>query len=217
MPGAPPTTDGLTATTAFGYAGGYTDPDGLIYLINRYYDPATGQFTSVDPDVVDTSCPETRRLNMDLLPLIVPLLIIGVIVYMFTRRTRERASNAPLRGEIEARVCFSTLLARVSMLGTGGFEGGTRGYWNTLKGPARLIVGTDAFMVSSFFWEYAFRGRESSIALSQEPSSAVARDSIIITGESGGRQVQLAISRRGALPRPRQVRVRCWFVSGARV
>ena len=37
--------------TPFGFAGGYTDPTGLIYLINRYYDPATGQFLSVDPDV----------------------------------------------------------------------------------------------------------------------------------------------------------------------
>jgi RHS repeat-associated protein len=27
-----------------GYAGAYTDPDGLLYLVNRYYDPQTGQF-----------------------------------------------------------------------------------------------------------------------------------------------------------------------------
>ena len=33
----------------FGFAGGYTDVTGLIYLVNRYYDPATGQFLSVDP------------------------------------------------------------------------------------------------------------------------------------------------------------------------
>jgi len=37
-----------TDPTPFGFAGGYTDPTGLIYLINRYYDPATGQFLSVD-------------------------------------------------------------------------------------------------------------------------------------------------------------------------
>jgi RHS repeat-associated protein len=48
---------GLTATTPFGYAGGYTDPDGLIYLIHRYYDPATGQFTSADPDAATTGEP----------------------------------------------------------------------------------------------------------------------------------------------------------------
>ena len=55
--GAPQTAAGLTATTPFGYSGGYTDPDGLIYLINRYYDPATGQFISVDPDLAETQQP----------------------------------------------------------------------------------------------------------------------------------------------------------------
>ena len=33
----------------FGFQGGYTDPTGLIYLINRYYDPTTTQFLSIDP------------------------------------------------------------------------------------------------------------------------------------------------------------------------
>ena len=47
--GNPQTTGGLSATTPFGYAGGYTDPTGFIYLVNRYYDPNTGQFLSVDP------------------------------------------------------------------------------------------------------------------------------------------------------------------------
>jgi RHS repeat-associated protein len=55
--GNPATAGGLTATTPFGFAGGYTDPTGLIYLINRYYDPSTGQFTSVDPDVDQTLAP----------------------------------------------------------------------------------------------------------------------------------------------------------------
>ena len=55
--GNPQTSGGLTATTPFGYAGGYTDPNGLIYLINRYYDPATGQFISVDPDLSQTHQP----------------------------------------------------------------------------------------------------------------------------------------------------------------
>jgi len=52
--GNPAVSGGLTATTPFGFAGGYTDPDGLVYLINRYYDPPTGQFTSVDPEVAQT-------------------------------------------------------------------------------------------------------------------------------------------------------------------
>jgi RHS repeat-associated protein len=36
-------------TTGVGFAGSYLDSDGLIYMINRYYDPATGQFFSLDP------------------------------------------------------------------------------------------------------------------------------------------------------------------------
>jgi RHS repeat-associated protein len=55
--GNPQTTGGLTSSTPFGYAGGYTDPTGLLYLINRYYDPSTGQFTSVDPDASQTGEP----------------------------------------------------------------------------------------------------------------------------------------------------------------
>ena len=55
--GNPQTAGGLTATTPFGFAGGYTDPTGLIYLVNRYYDPATGQFLSVDPQVASTRQP----------------------------------------------------------------------------------------------------------------------------------------------------------------
>jgi RHS repeat-associated protein len=36
-------------TTPLGYTGAYEDAEsGLIYLVNRYYDPATGQFLSVD-------------------------------------------------------------------------------------------------------------------------------------------------------------------------
>jgi RHS repeat-associated protein len=55
--GSPETTGGLTTTTPFGYAGTYCDPDGLLYLINRYYNPATGQFSSIDPDVAQTLAP----------------------------------------------------------------------------------------------------------------------------------------------------------------
>jgi RHS repeat-associated protein len=55
--GNPQTTGGLTASTPFGYAGAYTDPTGLLYLINRYYNPATGQFLSVDPALSATQEP----------------------------------------------------------------------------------------------------------------------------------------------------------------
>ncbi len=55
--GNPETAGGLTGYTPFGYAGGFTDPTGLIYLVHRYYDPQTGQFISVDPDVSQTGEP----------------------------------------------------------------------------------------------------------------------------------------------------------------
>jgi hypothetical protein len=128
-------------------------------------------------------------------PLLIPLLIAGVWVYVFKRRNGERARNAPLRGEIEAQVCFETILYRASILGTGGFRS-IRGYWIPLRGPKRLIVGTDAFMVSApqALREFTFRGRETSITFSQVPSRLVDRDWIVITGQSGGRQVQLAIT-----------------------
>jgi RHS repeat-associated protein len=55
--GNPTTSGGLTATTPIGYAGAYTDPTGLIYLINRYYNPTTGQLLSLDPLVDQTQQP----------------------------------------------------------------------------------------------------------------------------------------------------------------
>ena len=55
--GNPEGSSGITAITPFGYAGGYTDTTGLIYLINRYYDPATAQFISLDPLLAQTLQP----------------------------------------------------------------------------------------------------------------------------------------------------------------
>ena len=55
--GNPSTSSGLTGSTPFGFAGAYSDPTGLIYLIDRYYDPATGQFLSVDPLLSDSHQP----------------------------------------------------------------------------------------------------------------------------------------------------------------
>jgi len=40
--------------TPFGFQGSYSDATGLIYLINRYYDPSTDQFLSIDPAVAST-------------------------------------------------------------------------------------------------------------------------------------------------------------------
>jgi RHS repeat-associated protein len=55
--GNPQTAGGLTSYSSFGYAGGYTNTTGLIYFINRYYDPATGVFLSVDQLIATTQQP----------------------------------------------------------------------------------------------------------------------------------------------------------------
>lgn len=36
-------------STPWGFGEGYADATGLVYLVNRYYDPETGQFLSADP------------------------------------------------------------------------------------------------------------------------------------------------------------------------
>ena len=134
---------------------------------------------------------------MDLLPqVLIPLLIIGVILYLYRRRNRERARNAPLRGAIEAGVSFEIALDRVCKLGTGGFEG-TRGVWIDVRGGAKqLVVGTDAFMISvpQALREFVFSGRESSISLTQMRFGPVGRDWIVIRDLADGSQVQLAVT-----------------------
>jgi hypothetical protein len=129
-----------------------------------------------------------------LLPLLWALAVMAIIICAFIRESRDRARNAPLRFDIEMQVCFSTALDHAMILGRGG-------YWIAIKGPKRLVVGTDAFMVvSSLGAAYALRGCESSIAFSQEPSRVVTRDWIVITGQNGAREVQLAVTRKGSLP-----------------
>jgi hypothetical protein len=120
--------------------------------------------------------------------------ILCVVAALIIQRNRERARNAPLRGEIEAQVCFRTPLRRVCKLGTGGF-GGNRGVWIDVRGPKRLTVGTDAFMISApqALREFAFTGRETSIALTRMRFGPAGRDWIVITGQASGRPVQLAL------------------------
>ena len=61
------------------------------------------------------------------------------------------------------------------------------------QGPKRLIVGTDAFMICApqALREFVFRGHESSIAFGQAVNPD---DCLMITGQAGGRHVQLAIT-----------------------
>ncbi|HUB42442.1 MAG TPA: hypothetical protein VMA72_26615 [Streptosporangiaceae bacterium] len=138
---------------------------------------------------------------MNPLPVLFSFVILAGILYLFIRQNRERTTNAPLRGEIQAGVRFATRLDHVSILGTGGF-GGTRGQWIRMRGPKRLVVGADAFMISmpQALREFVFAGRESSIRYSQAPSRLAQRDWIVITGQVSGREVQLAITKSAGLP-----------------
>ena len=137
---------------------------------------------------------------MEPLPFMAPVVIVGGIYLMMRRYRLERARNAPLRAEIAAQVRLATPLDRVSKLGTGGF-GGTRGYWIPVRGPKRLVVGADSFMISApqALREYVFTGRDSAIALSRMRCGLADRDWIIVTGTVGGREVQLAITKKDGL------------------
>jgi hypothetical protein len=134
------------------------------------------------------------------IPIVMAFVIISGIMYLFIRQNRERGTNSPLHGEIQRQVCLSTRLDHASKLGEGGFNG-TRGMWISFRGPKRLVVGTDAFMISmpQALREFVFIGRESSIAMSRSPSLLVQRDWIIITGQAGGRQIQIAITKKDGL------------------
>ena len=52
-----PMTGQLGSLTPYGYAGAYTDQTGLLYEVDRYLDPATGQFLSADPMLQQTLVP----------------------------------------------------------------------------------------------------------------------------------------------------------------
>ncbi|MHB8318667.1 MAG: RHS repeat-associated core domain-containing protein [Acidimicrobiales bacterium] len=43
------TVAGTPGTTPFGFQGAYLDPGGLLYMVNREYDPSSAQFLQVDP------------------------------------------------------------------------------------------------------------------------------------------------------------------------
>jgi hypothetical protein len=132
------------------------------------------------------------------LALVAQVSVAVVLIWAGTRLAinRRRARTAGLRSAIAAQLRFETTLdaARVYRMTTFGRDGHA---WFSMQGPRRLIVGTDAFIFSApnALREYAFRGCECCISLSQAPSSLfVKRDWIVITGPAGGRQVQLAIS-----------------------
>ena len=137
---------------------------------------------------------------MDLLRLLVivaPVVVIGTLMWVSTLKWRS-TRNTPLRREIEAQVCYTTILARASIFRKSAIAG-TRGRWTRLQGRTkRLTVGTSAFIITApqALKEFAFRGCDCSIAVSQAPSRFINRDWIVITGQSADRQVRVAIAHR---------------------
>ena len=63
---------------------------------------------------------------MDPLQILMSFVVISGILYLFMRQNRERTTNTPLRGEIQAGVRFATKLDHARILGTGGL-GAARG------------------------------------------------------------------------------------------
>jgi RHS repeat-associated protein len=91
--GNPQTMGGLTTYTPIGYAGAYTDPTGLLYLVRRYYDPTTGQFLTVDPLVDQTHAPYAYAFG-DPVNLTDPLgLGAGQEVYNFFAGVADEQTN----------------------------------------------------------------------------------------------------------------------------
>jgi hypothetical protein len=130
-----------------------------------------------------------------LLTFVGPLGVAYTLMWAGTRvvLNRQRTKAGGLRSEIAARMRFTTTVDHACLYRISAFGRS----WVSLRGPRRLIVGSDAFIFEAHnaLKEFAFRGGESSIAFSQAPSvTFVTRDWIVFTGQAAGRHVQLAIS-----------------------
>jgi hypothetical protein len=139
------------------------------------------------------------ELVAHVLPVLFVLAIAVLFAFALLQQHRERVRDAPLRAEIAAEARFEIALDRVRLFWTGGSR--DRGRWIRIRknGPMRLVVSPDAFAVRTPGAVWVFRGSESSIEFSQEPSRSASRDWIVITGPNGGRQVEIAISKKGSM------------------
>jgi RHS repeat-associated protein len=86
--------------TPFGFQGSYTDVTGLIYLINRYYDPSTSQFLSIDPDVAETGQPYAYTAD-DPLNATDPMGLHALPARFWTKKTLPKVANTKLRNIME--------------------------------------------------------------------------------------------------------------------
>ena len=126
---------------SFGFGGGYGDGTGFIYLVNRYYEPATGQFISIDPDAQATNTPYsyagddalnasdpnglrttvTRQQGMEAIKFAMTLL--NVTPYYFGAKYNHRLGPAPGQ-TFPASYLYCT-----------GKSSGANGHWGTVIEP----------------------------------------------------------------------------------
>ncbi len=113
-----------SVVTPFGFEGAYTDSTGLLYLINRYYDPTTDSFISVDPKVQQTDQPYAF-VNDDPLNGTDPLGLCW-ICKVFTSAVNSVAKVATDVGEFVNKYKTTIALAAIStvaIVATGGVAG----------------------------------------------------------------------------------------------
>jgi RHS repeat-associated protein len=122
-----------TDVTPFGFQGGYTDPSGTIYLINRYYTPKTDQFLSVDPDLSQTGEPYAFT-NDDPLNLTDPLGLIGAGNFCSRYGSHSRQCKAATK----AANALQKKLCKSGGCGRGGFTSVT--HWVDTHHKAIIVT-----------------------------------------------------------------------------
>ena len=115
-----PTISSGTDVTPFGFQGSYTDPTGLIYLINRYYDPSTNQFLSIDPNIATTDQPyvftnddplnSTDPLGDDAFSRWVACLVLAVAANCFAQFGANEPKGGPPPGAVSKQNIQNTLV-----------------------------------------------------------------------------------------------------------
>jgi RHS repeat-associated protein len=121
--------------TPFGFQGSYGDSTGLIYLINRYYDPSTDQFMSIDPAVAQTNQPYVFT-NDNSLNATDPL---GLKVSLSYLSVTTEKSQTVVFGDVRVTTTVSATLYGPGGNSTVQFEG---------KGKATLSAGRASVNVS---------------------------------------------------------------------
>ena len=131
-----------TANTDIRFAGGYQDPTGLLYLANRYLDPRTGVFLTVDPALPFTGDPYGYAAGDPMnasdptgqWPTAVIGAIIGAAVATGTNSVGYLVTNYD---DLSLRGAFGGITGG---LVSGAITGGCMGAGGVLAGPAGMVA-----------------------------------------------------------------------------